>query len=326
MLSRAQLQGFAADGGYQVETYEKALLLLEVLEGVRAHPFVASRLALKGGTALNLFLLDIPRLSVDIDLNYVGAVDREAMLAERPRVEQALEQVFGRAGLTVKRIPPDHAGGKWRLSYPSALGSTGTLEVDVNFMFRTPLWPPSPLDSRPVGGRSATGVLVVERHELAAGKLAALVARSASRDLYDARELLRHPGLDPALLRIAFVSYGGMNREDWRNVGLDQVTTTARDVDEQLVPMLRADIRPAKADLAAWTDALVAETRELMKAVLPLRDPELEFLELLNGKGVVSPELLTDDPSMLAVLRSHPGLAWKALNVRENGRRGAREG
>ena len=135
-------------------------------------------------------------------------------------------------------------------------------------------------------------------------------------------EFLRSPGLDPGHLRVAFVANGGMNRDDWRNVGLDRVTTTARDVDEQLVPMLRADIRPARAELAAWTDALVAETRELMKAVLPLRDREREFLELLNGKGVVAPELLTDSPTLQALLRTHPGLAWKALNVREHVRSG----
>jgi Nucleotidyl transferase AbiEii toxin, Type IV TA system len=52
-------------------------------------------MALKGGTALNLFVLDFPRLTVDIDLNYIGASDRATMLSERPRVEQALEQVFG---------------------------------------------------------------------------------------------------------------------------------------------------------------------------------------------------------------------------------------
>ena len=65
-----------------------------------------TRFALKGGTAINLFEDDLPRLSVDIDLNYIDAVDRETMLAERPRVGQALTQVFGRAGLTVKRSRP----------------------------------------------------------------------------------------------------------------------------------------------------------------------------------------------------------------------------
>jgi hypothetical protein len=39
---------------------------------------------------LNLFLLDIPRLSVDIDLNYIGALDCDEMLIHRPRIEEAV--------------------------------------------------------------------------------------------------------------------------------------------------------------------------------------------------------------------------------------------
>jgi hypothetical protein len=96
------------------------------------------------------------------------------------------------------------------------------------------------------------------------------------------------------------------------------VATTAADVDQQLVPMLRADVRPARADLKAWTNTLVAETRELMKAVLPLRNREREFLDRLNGQGEVVPELLTEDPVLREALRGHPGLAWKALNARQH--------
>ena len=105
---------------------------------------------------------------------------------QRPRVEQALVQVFGRAGLVVKRTPSDHAGGKWRLSYSTALGRPGSIEVDLNFMLRTPLWPPTRRDSCAIGNLAARDILVLDDHELAAGKLVALVARSASRDLFDA--------------------------------------------------------------------------------------------------------------------------------------------
>lgn len=317
MLVREQLQRAAADSGFQVESYEKAYVLVRLLEAVRTHPFLGPRMALKGGTALNLFVLGLPRLSVDIDLNYVGASDRETTLAERPRIEQALQQVTGRMGMTVKRVPTEHAGGKWRLSYTTALGRHGSIEVDVNFMLRTPLWPAGPRDSHPVGGEAATRVLVLDEHELAAGKLAALVARSASRDVFDARELLRLPGLDPAKLRLGFVVYGGANREDWRAITVEDVQTTAGDVDSQLVPMLRLDVRPAKAEIAAWTAALVRETRDLMAAVLPLAAHELEFLERLNGAGDIAPELLTDDAVMRAIIRDHPGLKWKALNVKK---------
>ena len=317
MLSREQLQRAAADNGFQVESYEKVHVLVRLLEGVRTHPFLGSRMALKGGTAINLFVLDFPRLSVDIDLNYLGSSDRATMLAERPRIEQALQQVAGRLGFTVKRVPTEHAGGKWRLSYSTALGRQGSIEVDVNFMLRTPLWPVAPRDSHPIGLARATQVLVLDEHELAAGKLAALVARSASRDIFDARELLRRPGLDPAKLRLGFVVYGGVNREDWRTRSVEQIQTTPGDVHSQLIPMLRLDVRPAKNEAATWTETLVRETRALMAAVLPLAQHELEFLDRLNDAGDIAPNLLTGDPAMQAILREHPGLRWKALNVKK---------
>ena len=50
--------------------------------------------------------------------------------------------------------------------------------------------------------------------------------------------------------------------------------------------------------------------------VLPFADHEREFLERLNGKGEIAPEVLTDDQRLLDVIRTHPGLLWKALNVR----------
>ena len=51
---------------------------------MRTHPFLGTRMALKGGTALNLFVLDFPRLSVDIDLNYVGSSDRATSPSAAP--------------------------------------------------------------------------------------------------------------------------------------------------------------------------------------------------------------------------------------------------
>jgi len=149
------LQREAAATGFSADMLEKASRLLGLLEAIRSHPFLGPRIALKGGTALNLFVLDLPRLSVDIDLNYIGAPSREVMLAERPQVDQAIHAVCGREELGVRRVPDEHAGGKWRLTYTFAAGGPGNLELDMNFLLRTPLWPVKRLDSRPLGSLHA---------------------------------------------------------------------------------------------------------------------------------------------------------------------------
>jgi hypothetical protein len=144
------------------------------------------------------------------------------------------------------------------------------------------------------------------------------MARKASHDLFDARELLRLGTLDADRLRLGFVVYGGINRVDWRTLSLDQVDTTVTDVESQLVAMLRSDVRPSRNELATWTSTLVRETRELLSIVLPLKPQELEFLDRLNGAGDIVPSLLTGDPAMQATISSHPGLLWKAQNVRQH--------
>jgi predicted nucleotidyltransferase component of viral defense system len=308
----------AAATGFGAELLERVFRLMALLDALNSHPFLKTRIALKGGTALNLFHFDVPRLSVDIDLNYLGAVDRDTMLAEKPKAEQAVQAVCSREGLAIRRMPTEHAGGKWRLTYVGAKGDPGNLELDINFMLRTPLWPCVTKECHPVGSIRAAPVRVLDLHELTAGKLAALLARSASRDVFDAHALLVTPGLDPAKLRLGFVVYGGLNRKDWRTVLPGDVTAEANEVQMELVPLLRADRAPAKREVAVWAGKLVAECRERLALVLPLRDHETEFIRRLNDQGEIAPELITADPAMHATLREHPGLMWKALNVRKH--------
>ena len=317
-LTAEDLAREASATGFSSEPLEKVLRLLSLLDALKSHPFLKSRIVLKGGTALNLFHFDLPRLSVDIDLNYIGAADRVTMLAERPRVDQAVQAVCSRQGLAIKRVPDDHAGGKWRLSYPASSGGTGNLELDVNFMLRTPLWPPRQADSCPVGSFTSKAVPVLDSHELAVGKLAALLSRHASRDLFDSHLLLNSSDFDPSKLRLGFVIYGGINRMDWRTVSPADLVVDPAEVKRSLIPMLRADLAPARKEVGAWTEKLVNECRERLALVLPLDAHEREFLDRLNDHGDIVPEVLTDDARMQALIRNHPGLQWKALNVKQH--------
>jgi predicted nucleotidyltransferase component of viral defense system len=85
----AQITKLARDMGFPADSLEKVLRLRELLAELHKHPFLQGKLVLKGGTALNLFYLDLARLSVDIDLNYIEHVDREATQRERPEIMKA---------------------------------------------------------------------------------------------------------------------------------------------------------------------------------------------------------------------------------------------
>ena len=317
-ISPEKLAAEAQATGFRPDVLEKAAHLLGLLDAMRSHPFLQGKLVLKGGTALNLFVFDVPRLSVDIDLNYVGAEDRDGMLAERPKVEQAIQAVFAREGFAVRRMPEEHAGGKWSLRYESALGRSGNLEVDINFMFRVPLWPVVTSDSHSVGAWRATGIPVLDRHELAAGKLAALLTRRQARDLFDSHRILRTENLDSHRLRIGFVVYGAMNTKDWRTVSLSDVDFDAMDLARQLVPTLRVNAAEVQAESAEYGARLVRECREGLSAVLPFTNSEREFLDLLLDRGVIDPTLLTADKSFQRCIQAQPLLKWKALNVRQH--------
>ncbi len=316
-ISKEKLLSNASVTGFRPEILEKVIHLLNLLEGFRSHPFLKGRLAVKGGTALNLFLFHLPRLSVDIDLNYIGAAQRDTMLAERPKIEEALQAVFSREGFSVRRFPEEHAGGKWSLRYPSALGQDSNLEVDLNFMFRIPLWPVVKRDSQQIGSYKASEIPVLDIHELAAGKLAALMARHQARDLFDTHQLLQLDNIDRERLRLAFVVYGAMNRKDWRTVSIDDVKFKVGELENQLIPLLRRDSIPTNERPTTWGSRLVNECRQKLDAILPFSQSEQEFLDLLLDAGEVDPYLLTSDEDLAERIRQHPLLEWKALNVRK---------
>ncbi len=316
-ISKEKLRSEAETSGFRPEVLEKVIHLLNLLEGFRSHPYLKGRLALKGGTALNLFVFNLLRLSVDIDLNYIGAIDRETMLAERPRIEQAIQAVCAREGFALQRLPDDHAGGKWVLRYESALGQGGNLELDLNFMFRFPLWDIITQDSHMVGSYRAHEIPLLDLHELAAGKLVALLARRASRDLFDAHQLLTQCKLDRDRLRAAFVLYGATNRKDWRSVSVDDVSLEPNELKNQLLPTLRNDYVANIGQPVVWARRLVDECRDGLGVVLPLSDAEREFLDRLLDHGEIVPSVLSADEAWVESIKQLPLLEWKAQNVRQ---------
>ncbi|MBS0655283.1 MAG: nucleotidyl transferase AbiEii/AbiGii toxin family protein [Verrucomicrobia bacterium] len=300
----------ASKTGFRAEILEKVWHLMRLLEAINRDSFLENRLALKGGTALNLFLFQVPRLSVDIDLNYIGSSDRQVMLQERIQIDSLLEAIFLREGMSILCTPDRHAGGKWRLKYPSALGNFGNIEVDTNFMFRIPLWNTATYNSHAVGGHSASKVRLMNIYEIIGGKVTALFARKAARDLFDVYQLCSLPGLERDKLRLASILYSSSSTVDLRSISLDNLSCNANEIKRLLIPLLKQDQQMNK-----WTQEsnLILDKCKnwFLSHLFPLDKNEVEFLNHFHDQGIINPTFLTDDLDIIEKIHQLPGLKWK---------------
>ena len=314
--SAQTLQRIAAETRLPAATLEKVLRLLDVLQAIAEDPYLKTRVALKGGTALNVFHLRLDRLSVDIDLNYVGAVDRAAMEADRPLVDEALLRLLEAQGYQVRRQPPGHAGGKWVARYSSALGGGASIEVDLNYMARGPLFGFQMMSSTPLGGVAATGIPVLDLHEVVAGKLVALADRSAARDLFDARRILETQTLDWSLVRAGVLAWGAAGRRDWREASLDDIGGDPRELRQKLAVCLPRDFFEAAGGVDRWIADSVALCRAGLASLFERTAGEAAFLDRLLDAGEIDPAGLAVPDDVKARIAAMPMLVWKAQNVR----------
>ena len=92
--NRRELDVKAHEYGFNRDTFEKVLRLRTILEFLNTHEYMYEHLMLKGGTAINLTVFNLPRLSVDIDLDFVPNLTREEAIDERERLTEILKKTI----------------------------------------------------------------------------------------------------------------------------------------------------------------------------------------------------------------------------------------
>lgn len=186
------------------ERYRQQVELL-----VRTLPSVASEdvFALKGGTAINLFVRDLPRLSVDIDLTYLPVKPRGESLTE---IDEALERIGRSISETLPdlRVLPSRLANERTLNRLIVRSPQAQIKIEVTPVMRGCVFEPSimAVSEKVEDQFSFAETLVVSRDDLYAGKLVAALDRQHPRDLFDVRDLLANEGISDTL-RQAFLVY-----------------------------------------------------------------------------------------------------------------------
>jgi len=172
---------------------EQVDLLLQVI------PYVAKEkmFALKGGTAINLFVRDMPRLSVDIDLTYLPLNSRHEALAE---IEQGLNRIKidiekNINGVKINTVP---LNGKTDVKL-NCQGQNAQIKIEVNTITRGNIFPTKLMqlvDSVQDEFGKFAAINVVSLAELYGGKICAAIDRQHPRDIFDVKLLFENEGFN----------------------------------------------------------------------------------------------------------------------------------
>lgn len=275
--------------------YKQVRLLVRLLPIVKTEDCFA----LKGGTAINLFVRDFPRLSVDIDLVYLPLDDRETALKN---VRSALSRI---ADKIKQQIPESDVIASHENTDALRLfvmQGDVRIKIELSPVLRGTVAPPVMMDVKPAVeaefGYAEMPVLALP--DLYAGKLCAALDRQHPRDLFDVKLLLENEGIT----------------DDLRRTFLVYLISHNRPISELIKPV-RKDIRGLfEGEFATMTTRpitveLLEDVRETFIKTLRsgLTEQEKSFLLSFKAKN--------PDWNLLGIagVEHLPAVKWKLLNL-----------
>jgi predicted nucleotidyltransferase component of viral defense system len=258
--------------------------------------------AMKGGTAINLFCRDMPRLSVDIDLVFIdpnAPKRKEALAAIEGSLRQIAEELKSQLRVTVQRTS---SGSDQETKLFVSRGET-RVKVEVNHVFRGSVYPVVQGNLTPEAEdmfEREVEVPMLDEDELYASKLVAALDRQHPRDLFDVLLLNENGGITPRMRR-AFVVYLAGHNRPMHELLPPQVHDIKDAYEKEFVGMTVREVSLRELE----------ETRERLFAELPpaLDGAERKFLHSLHR---LEPEWnLLEAPGVELL----PAIQWKLVNL-----------
>lgn len=276
----------AKELGFVRDTYEKVCRLTEILKFFENDDLLGKSLALKGGTAINLTIFNLPRLSVDIDLDFSENVPRDDMLASGSSI----------SGRIAKYMTANAAGMR------------DNIKVEINYLLRCHVLEVEQRRFESTWQPAGLFVLSVAPIEVFASKIVALLNRTAARDLYDVHNLVRFGLFDESeeiLLRKCVVYYSAIASQS------PPSSFELNSIDQVSQNRIKTDLYPVLRNREQFNlQAAQSQVKTRLEALLTLEDNEWKFLEAFRDKNY-RPDLLFDSGEILERIKNHPMALWK---------------
>ena len=273
-------------------------------------------LALKGGTAINLTVFGLPRLSADADLDFNANLTREETQEKRDRINNLLELYMASDGYTKKvKSKRTHILDSHVYSYTGISGNSDNIKVEINYSLRAHVLSAVEMNTQASGIFTPLLIRTLSPVEIFASKIVALSSRAAPRDLYDPNNMVYYDIFNESeviMLRKCAVLYkaiaGDTSLKDFNFRRIEEITPYK--VRTELSPMLRSS---EQFDLQAARDRVAAFLNERMA----LTEKEATFLKYFTI-GRYEPQLLFEDDGIVKHIENHPMAMWRIRHLRED--------
>lgn len=307
--SKIELSSLAKELNFVRDTLEKVIRLSEILDYINSNPIMKHRLALKGGTAINLTVFNLPRLSVDIDLDYCVNNSREEMLENRKEITEDLIKFMKTQGYEISSNSRNkHSLDSLVFTYQNMGGMKDNIKIEINYSLRNHLFELEEKGCLSDSIKTKNKILTLNVVELFAAKINALLSRSAIRDFYDVYNMIEYKLfniLDLELLRKSVVFYTVVSQEVIPELYdlsiIDRINS--RKIRSELLPVI-------KKGTFVKLDDMKEVVKDFLSKLLDITENEKNFLDLFKQK-VYKPDLLFNDAGILNRIKDHYMIAWK---------------
>jgi predicted nucleotidyltransferase component of viral defense system len=298
--------------GFKTDSLEKVYRLMIILDRIWETPELSDRLVLKGGTAIHGLFFGFSRLSVDIDVNYIGTLDKDGMEKDRKDIRKVLLYLLEDLGYSTDPPRSMYAEEQFNAHYKNIGGGQDRLKVEINYLERLPVagTKKGSIKHR-FKGLDDVEVLSYRKEELFAGKMRALILRGTPRDLYDVDMIARNKNdFDFDLWRKISLFYLLMYEGDVRDLSTERIeAVTMRDVQNNLQPLLR---RSDNVDV----DVLKGNVLPFARDLLDLSTGERQFFDLFYAENRVEQNILFDNVDVDGSLSQHPSIVWRLKQMK----------
>ena len=240
--NRAELGKEAKKYGFVRDTFEKVLRLKEILKFFNSQEYLSEHLILKGGTAINTVIFNLPRLSVDIDMDFIPNGTRDEMVAAREQIASIIKEYMGAEGYQLSPASRfSFSLDAFLYQYQNSAGNRDNIKIELNYSLRTHLFKPVKLPLLTDVFDDNFLIHTVAPMEIFAAKTNALISRAAARDLYDFNNMIRFGLFDESennLFRKSIIFYNTISQETV-NKSFD---TSA--IDSLTFPKIKRDLFP----------------------------------------------------------------------------------